>query len=138
MRFFILLFSIVILLQPASWAMSMPMSHAHQNISEGTRTGIVIAQALKLTATDVGSQCQENFDKATLTGELNHNNHLQDNNLPTSCHSAPSATSLTTTAGVSFSLQYLDTEYHAPSISFQSRTEPPEIRPPHDNIRFQG
>ena len=59
MRFFILLFSIVILLQPASWAMSMPMSHAHQNISEGTRTGIVIAQALKLTASDVGGQCQE-------------------------------------------------------------------------------
>jgi hypothetical protein len=137
MRFFILLLSFVILLQPASWAMGMPMSPAHQDISEGMRTGLVSTPAMALTAA-AGEQCQANYDEATLAGEMNHNSHLRDNNLPTSCHSAPSASTLTTAVGVSFSPQYLDVAYHAPSISFPSRTESPEIRPPHSDIRFPG
>ncbi len=138
MRFFVLILSLVILLQPASWAMGMQMSPAHQNISEGMQVNLVSAQAMALTGADGGEQCQANHDEVTVTGGLNHNNHLQDNNFPASCHSAPSASSPTTTVAVSFSPQYLDVAYHAPSISFQSRTESPEIRPPHNNIRFQG
>jgi hypothetical protein len=133
MRFLILILSIVILLQPASWA----MSPAHQKFGEGMRVDHVSTQSIVVIATDAGKQCQANRDGRVLSGGLNHNGHLiQDNNLPESCHSAPSAVSLLEAATITFSFQYLDLAYHAPSISFQSRTESPEIRPPHNNIRL--
>ncbi len=136
MRFLLLILSIFILLQPASWAMGMPMSPAHQKMGEGMRVDDVSIQSIVVIATDAGAHCQENYGEKVLTGELNHNGHLQDNNLPASCHSAPSATSLTTAVDVYPSPQYVGINYHVPSISFQSRTESPEIRPPHNNIRL--
>jgi len=132
MRFLLLILSIVILLQPASWA----MSPAHQKFGEGMRVDHVSTQSIVVIATDAGKQCQENYDEKVLTDGLNQNGHLQDKNLSASCHSAPSAVSLLEAATITFSFQYLDVAYHAPSISFQSRTESPEIRPPHNNIRL--
>jgi hypothetical protein len=136
MRFLLLILSIVISLQPTSWAMGMPMSPAHQKIGEGMQVDHVSTQSMVVIATDAREQCQENYDEKVLTGGLNQNGHLQDNNLPASCDSSPSATGLTTTVDAYPSPQYLDINYHVPHFSFQSRTESPEIRPPHNNIRL--
>ena len=135
MRFFVLILSLVILLQPASWAAGMPMTHAHQHIDEEISTGHASTESTVHMVAGIEAHCQRIYDGAQ-TGPLVDSNYQQDNHPSINCHSAPSAVSLPEVAAISSSLQYLDVAYHAPPISFQSRTESPEIRPPHNNIRL--
>ena len=136
MRFFVLILSLVILLQPASWAMGTPKS-AHQQIDGGIQMVHSRAQLMALTAVEV--HIQANDPEPASTGAMGDSSNLQGNHSSAAgCHTdCSSSVSLTVVVAVSFSPHYLDVGYHAAPISFQSRTESPEIRPPL-NIRLKG
>lgn len=135
MRFFVLILSLVILLQPASWAAGMPMTHAHQHMDGEISTGHSSTESTVHIAAGIEAHCQR-INNETQTGMMADSEYPQNSHPSINCHSAPSAVSLPEVAAISSSLQYLDVAYHAPPISFQSRTESPEIRPPHSSIRL--
>jgi hypothetical protein len=129
MRFLVLFLSFAILFQPASWALDMPMAHAP----------MVHAYEHQQTDTDRNGEVLENHtdEKVTVCLAIGIEAQCQENShLSINCHSAPSVVSLPEAAAIPSSFQYLDVAYHTRSNSFQSRTEPPEIRPPHNNIRL--
>jgi hypothetical protein len=131
MRFFLLILSLLLLFQPASWAMGMPM-FAHQQMDYAS------AHSMMLTTGVATGHCQANNVKTELAGTLTDASNQSDNHMRVGCLAANStAASLTASAVVAFSPQYIGVTYHVASILFQSRTESPEIRPPH-NLRFQG
>ena len=143
MRFLVLFLSLVILFQPASWAMGMPTAHAHQHQHQQINTdrnaevqvNHTHEKATVYLAIGIEAHCQRINDEVQ-TGVMADSDYQQNSHPSINCHSAPSAVNLPETAEIPSSFQYLDVAYHAPSISFQSRTESPEIRPPHHNIRL--
>ena len=125
MRFLLPILSLLILFQP-SWALGMPMPSVHQLMDGET-----------LAATTSVEHCQSEIAEIDISGPISDGTHHQENHPPAGCHNAgSSAAGLTTSATVFFSHQYRDVVYHGLSISFQSHTESPEIRPPHNSIRF--
>ena len=125
MRFLLPILSLLILFQP-SWALGMPMPSVHQQMD-----------GEMLAATTSVEHCQSEIADIDTSGTISDSIHHQENHPPASCHNASSsAASLTTSATVFFSHHYRDVVYHGQAISFQSRTESPEIRPPHNSIRF--
>jgi hypothetical protein len=141
MRLLVLFLSLAILFQPASWALGMPMAHAYQYQQIDTdRNGEVQVnhtheKATVCLAIGIEAHCQRINDEVQ-TGVMADSDYQQNSHPSINCHSAPSADSLPEAAAIPPSFQYLDVAYHAPSNSFQSRTESPEIRPPHNNIRL--
>jgi hypothetical protein len=135
MRFFVLILSLVILFQPTSWAAGLPMTHAHQHMDKEMSMGHSSTESTIHMVAGIEAHCQRIYS-GTQTDSLADSSYQQDSHPSVNCHSAPSAVSLPEAVAATSSFQFFDVAYHAPSISFQSRTESPEIRPPHNNIRL--
>jgi hypothetical protein len=124
MRFFLLVLSLLILFQPASWATGMPM-FGHQQMDYAS------SHSMMLTASVVEGHCQAIDTEMTQAATLTDDSIQQGNHMLASCLAAgSSAVSLTAVATVAFEPQYFDIIYHTPVFSFYSHTESPEIRPP--------
>jgi len=113
MRSLLLFFSLFILLQPASGAMnvtSSTMSKSHcQNALQAE------AQSMRIPAGD--------HDMSQGVSAMA--------DCQTACHGGcTSAASLPLLIGLSFAQQTLSVAYNKPLLSFYSRTESPEPRPP--------
>lgn len=119
------------------------MAHAHQHpqfVTDKDRDGEMQVHHMhekttNFLAVGIEAHCQRVSDEGQ-TSKIADNDYQQNSHPSINCHSAPSAVALSEADAISSSFQYLDVAYYAPSISFQSRTESPEIRPPHNNIRI--
>ena len=115
------------------------MAHAHQHM-EGDGDGEIAMSHSGTKSTvhivaGIEAHCQNIIGDAS--GDvMADKSYPQDKHPSVNCHAAPSAVSLPELVATSLSFHYLDVAYHAPSISFQSRTESPEIRPLHNDIRL--
>ena len=131
MRVFLLILSLLILFQPASWAMGMPMI-THQQMDHVSTHSII------LTTATIEGHCQTINTNTVQASAFADSNDQPGNYMLAGClATGSSAASFTNVVGFSFELQHLDVVYFTPKISFHSHTESPEIRPPL-SIRFQG
>ena len=129
MRFLIL--SLLMLFQPASWAMGMPMA-THQQMDH------VSSHSMMLATEAIKGHCQTNSTNTAQAGAFTDSSDQQGDYMYVDCLAAcSSAASITNVVAFSFEPRHLDVVYYTPKISFPSHTESPEIRPPL-NIRFKG
>jgi len=141
MRVITLFLSLLLLLQPASWAMG---SSVHQQMN-GAVTGIHSGdQAMAFVPTGTSTDCEtvSIADDQTPT-QLQSRGQIEINqSTPGSCQlmclsACTSSSNYTPVTSVGIALHNFTVVVETPLVSFRSHTESPEIRPPH-SIRLQG
>ncbi|RLA39088.1 MAG: hypothetical protein DRR42_27735 [Gammaproteobacteria bacterium] len=126
----ILIFSLLMLFQPASWAFGTPMFTHQQMDDQSTHSMILI--------TAVAGHCQTHNPKTTQAGSHTNDSDQQGSYMQVGCLAASSsAANLTDGVNFCFEPQHFDVVYYTPENSFHSHTESPEIRPPL-NMHFLG
>ncbi len=131
MRFLIVILNMLILFQPSSWAMGVSMP-AHQGMAY---MDAISQPAPSSPAQDITpAHCQS----AALDNSLSQTGHqapkdsdkMQADCMSSCLNACVTSVNLLPVTTLVMSRHYTEIAYHAPSVSFNSHTESPEIRPP--------
>ena len=128
MRYLLSILSLLLMLQPVSWAFGAPMYMHGQMDHESSIPTMLMSMSL-------GEHCEYGGSKQLSDSEARDLIGQDDGHLMINCVVAgASAVGSFTAIGETVEPTYLSIVLHPANIFFHTRTESPEIRPPH-NIR---
>lgn len=126
MRYFLSILSLLMMFQPIGWAFGAQM-YAHEPMDHESMIPTM------LMSVAVGDHCQLDNSHHVSLDSLVDADEQQEELPAVSCIVAGSSVVSNSVATSVFLIepQYLSVTYSPTSISFRSRSESPEIRPPH-------
>ncbi len=125
MRFLLSILGLLLVLQPVSWAFGAPMYLHGQMDHESAIPTMLMSSPLK-------EHCKYGVGELSSVSEMDELDDLQEGHLALNCFVAGTAAAVSIAAATeTVEPMILATVFQPANSSFLSRTESPEIRPPH-------